>query len=117
VDRRRRRIPDIRGAYWLLSRTAGETDDRGANNQPSSVLGEMAVPLLTEINEGSRPFTRGGVGIVTLGVWLVAVVVLASIWAGAALLLGLIMIGIAAAFDALGVVLPEPSDGWLRWWF
>jgi hypothetical protein len=100
------------GAYWLLRRTAGETDDPGISYQPTSVLGEMAVPLLTDINEGSRPFTRGGVGIVTLGVWLVAIVVLASVWAGVALMLGLIMIGIAAAFEAVGFVSPEPL-GWL----
>jgi hypothetical protein len=100
------------GTYWVLSRTAGETDDPGPSYQPSSVLAVMAVPLLTKINEGSRPFTRGGVGIVTYGVWLVAVLVLASVWAGVALLLGLIMIGIAAAFEAVGFVPPEPL-GWL----
>jgi hypothetical protein len=99
------------GTYWLLQRTAGPRNDPGVRYQPSSVLEELAVPVLTKINEGSRPFTRGGIGIITFGAWLVAVVVLASTWAGVAMLLGLIMIGIAAAFEAVGIVLPEPV-GW-----
>jgi uncharacterized membrane protein YjjP (DUF1212 family) len=32
------------GMYWLLGRTAGETDDPGAMYQPTSVLGEVGVP-------------------------------------------------------------------------
>jgi len=99
------------GMYWLLQRSAGPRDDPAVRYQPSSVLGELAVPVLTKINEGSRPFTRGGIGIVTLGAWIAAVVVLATTWAGVAMLLGLIMIGIAAAFEAIGIVLPDPI-GW-----
>ena len=72
----------------------------------------MAVPLLTKINEGSRPFTRGGVGIVTFGVWLVAIVVLATVWAVVAFALGLVMVGIARVFEAVGLVPPE-ALGWL----
>jgi hypothetical protein len=52
------------------------------------------------------------VGIVTLGVWLVAIVVLATVWAVVAFLLGLVMIVIAGAFEAVGIVPPEPL-GWL----
>jgi hypothetical protein len=100
------------GVYWLLGHTAGETDDPGARYQPTSVLGEMAVPLLTKINEGSRPFTRGGVGIVTFGVWLVAIMVFATVWAVVALLLGLIMVGISRVFEAVGIVPPD-ALGWL----
>ena len=100
------------GVYWLLSRTAGDTDDPGATYQPTSVLGEMAVPVLTNINQLSRPLTRGGIGVVTLGVWIAAVIVLASVWAVVAFLLGLVMIVIAGAFKAVGIVPPEPL-GWL----
>jgi hypothetical protein len=98
------------GAYWLLRRTSG--DEPGISYQPSSVLGELAVPVLTKLNEGSRPFTRGGIGIVTFAAWLVAVVVLAATWGGVAMLLSLIMIGIAAGFEAVGIILPNPV-GWI----
>jgi hypothetical protein len=100
------------GMYWLLRRNGGATDDPGVTYQPSSVLEELAMPILTKINEGSRPFTRGGIGIVTFGAWLVAVVVLATTWAGVAMLLSLIMIGMAAGLETVGIILPNPV-GWL----
>jgi hypothetical protein len=95
------------GVYWLLRRTAGETDDPAARYQPSSVVEEITVPVLRTFNEGSRPFTRG-LGIVTLVAWLAAVVALLAVWTAVTVATGLLVGLVVRTFEDAGMTTPDP---------
>ena len=95
-------------AFWVLQRTAGETDDPAVRYQPSSVVEEMAVPVLRTINEYSRPFVRGGVGIVTIVAWLAAILALLFVWTGVAVVIGVLFGVVTRAFEGAGMVTPDP---------
>jgi hypothetical protein len=99
------------GVFWLLRRTGGATD-RSATYQPSSVVGEVAVPILTKVDEVSRPFTQGGLGIITIAVWAVAILAIATLWIGITSLLWLVAAVAALALDSAGIALPDPVS-WL----